>query len=97
MISLWCLTGRMEDLVTKREADMGGDEVGDVGVLGAIVFFQGSADSAVESAVLSNAGKINGLSSLASLWDRLACFPLAVGSWGSVSVVFIVVLVSIGP
>lgn len=60
-----------EGFVVKRSAYVGGDEVGDVGVLGAIMLFQRAADSAVESAVFANAGKIDGLSSLASLGDRL--------------------------
>ena len=58
---------------------MGGDEVGNVGILCAVMLFQRAADGAIQSTLFSDASKVGGFSTLTCLWDRILRFPLAIG------------------
>ena len=60
---------------------VGGDEIGDVGIFGTVMFLQGTADSALEPSMFSDACEVDSICALACLriWRR---FPLAIGSCG---------------
>lgn len=66
-----------------EQAYVGCNEVRNVGVLSTVVFLQRTANSAVEPAMVSNAGEVDSICALACLGRQgHGLFPLAIGAWG---------------